>query len=306
MMRSGSDTIRGWFVRAGTLLAWQLALLAVVESAANAQGPPPSVLASPAPAAKEAPAGPPLEGPAVDDTPLLLERLPPDLEWYHGHYWMPPDIWSGSFEIGINGSEGNAQSFSMRVGGNVKRKTDSNQFEAKFTHAKTSSNGIDTQNNALFFARDEILFGESPWSLFGQTNLEYDEFKAFDLRLVANGGVGYQFLKSDITKLKGRFGAGTSREFGGPDNAWNPEGVFGLEYERKLTERQKLSAIVEYYPVWDNFEDYRIVTNVAWEVLLDEASNLNLKIGVIDRYDNTPHGRLPNDVDYSLLLMWKL
>ena len=39
--------------------------------------------------------------------------------------------------------------------------------------------------------------------------------------------------------------------------------------------------------------------------MLDEDSNLNLKIGVIDRYDSTPNGRKPNDFDYSVLLLWK-
>ena len=38
----------------------------------------------------------------------------------------------------------------------------------------------------------------------------------------------------------------------------------------------------------------------------DEASNLHLKVLVIERYDSTPEGREPEDIDYSILLLWKL
>ena len=34
--------------------------------------------------------------------------------------------------------------------------------------------------------------------------------------------------------------------------------------------------------------------------------NLSFKLSVIDRYDSTPDGRKPNDLDYALLLLWKL
>jgi hypothetical protein len=33
---------------------------------------------------------------------------------------------------------------------------------------------------------------------------------------------------------------------------------------------------------------------------------LSLKTGVVDRYDSTPNGRLPNDITYFVTLMWKL
>ena len=35
-------------------------------------------------------------------------------------------------------------------------------------------------------------------------------------------------------------------------------------------------------------------------------TNLSLKVSAFDRYDSTPQGRRPNDLDYALLLLWKL
>jgi hypothetical protein len=237
---------------------------------------------------------------------LPIEPLPRPYTWYDSYYWMPPDLWSGSFELGVNGSEGNSQSFSMRVGGNLKQKTDWDQFEAKITHAKSQSNGLITQNNALANLKEEIFIFDTRWSVFSTTFIEYDEFKAFDLRLAINGGLGYQLVKMDRFKLKGRFGGGTSHEFGSPNDDWVPEALFGFDVELQISPRQKMTATSDYYPDWQDFTNYRLVTNLGWEWLLDEATNMSLKVLVIDRYDSTPEGKLPNDLDYSILLIWKL
>ena len=63
---------------------------------------------------------------------------------------------------------------------------------------------------------------------------------------------------------------------------------------------------VDYFPEWGNPDNFRVVSDLGWEVLLDEQHNLNLKLSVNDRYDSTPNGRQPNDVNYALLLLWKL
>ncbi len=117
--------------------------------------------------------------------------------------------------------------------------------------------------------------------------------------------MGYAFIKRDTRQLAGRFGSGASREFGGGDETWVPEAVFGTDYEHKLSKRQKLSANVDYFPAWEDFTDYRIVSKASWELSLDEETHLSLKIGMIDRYDSTPFGLDPNDVDYFVTLMWK-
>lgn len=299
----------------GSLLLAILALAALVAPTfARAQEASPSDQLANEPIGPLDLAPPPLGGPAPPkeepkeppEEVLPIERLPRPYDWYDTYYWMPPDIWSGSFELGINGSAGNAEAFSMRVGGNVKRKTDWDQFEWKITRAQTQSNGVTTQNNAIMNMKEEIFLQDSKWSVFGTTYLEYDEFKAFDLRLALNGGLGYQFLKLDSVKFKGRFGAGTSHEFGSAMREWVPEGLFGGDLEVQISARQKLTATSDYFPDWGNFTKYRLVTNVGWEWLLDEATNMHLKVLVIDRYDSTPQGRQPNDIDYSILLLWKI
>jgi putative salt-induced outer membrane protein YdiY len=219
--------------------------------------------------------------------------------------WISPTQWNGSFELGLNGTSGNAEALSVRSGAAVNRTTERHELKADMTYIKSTANGLESAHNAIFNGRDEWLLGESPYSLFWTTGLEYDEFRAFDLRLVLAAGIGYRVIDDGITKMGTRFGSGTSREFGGPDPSWVPEANFGLDYERKITEHQTFSTTMDYYPEWGNFEDYRLNTSVHWLVLLDEETNMSLKLSLLDRFDSTPNGRKPSDITYSALLLWK-
>lgn len=225
--------------------------------------------------------------------------------WYYPWTWFPRDGWSNSAELGINGSSGNGNAFSIQAGTRFKRKTDINMFDLRLTHNRTQSGGIEKQNNALLYADFERYFGDSRWSGFLKNGVEYDEFKAFDLRYNINAGLGYSFIKSEKMSLKGRFGSGTSREFGGPEDRWVPEALFGADYEHQLNKRNKWIAKIDYFPEWGDFTNYRIVSDVSWEMLWDEGGNLSLKIGAIDRYDSTPNGLQPNDLTYTMLLLYK-
>lgn len=228
-----------------------------------------------------------------------------ELVWFNPWTWIPKDGWSNSAELGLNGSAGNAESFSFQTGTRLKRKSDYTLFDLRLTHNRTTANGLETQNNALLYTDFERFLGKSPWSLFVKNGLEYDEFKAFDLRYFINSGIGYNIFKTDDVKLITRFGAGTSREFGGPDDRWVPEALFGFDYEHQITKRNKIIAKVDYFPEWTNFDNFRLVSDVSWEYLLDEDGNLSVKLGALDRYDSTPNGRKPNDLNYSALLLYK-
>ena len=219
--------------------------------------------------------------------------------------WFPRDGWSNSAELGINGSSGSANSFSFQAGTRFKRKTDINLFDLRLTHNRTQSGGVEKQNNALMYADFERYFGDSRWSGFLKNGIEYDDFKAFDVRYNINAGVGYSFVKSENLTFKGRFGSGTSREFGGPDDRWVPEALFGADYEHQLNKRNKWIAKIDYFPEWGDFTNYRVVSDVSWEMLWDEAGNLSFKVGAIDRYDSTPNGLAANDLTYSMLLLYK-
>ena len=238
--------------------------------------------------------------PQIEQQPLMQRSY-----WYWPSDYFTTGDWSKSAELGINGTDGNSESMSLVAGLKLKRKTDTDVNDLRLTGQKTSTNGEETQNNTLLYYDYEHFLGTSPWSLFVKSGLEYDEFKAFDLRLFVNSGLAYKFIRTKDLTTGVRFGVGTSREFGGPEDRWIPELLFGFDHEHQVNSRNKVSFKADYYPEWSDFENYRVVLDASWEYLLDSTGNLNVKLSAIDRYDSTPNGAKPNDINYALLLMYK-
>jgi len=217
--------------------------------------------------------------------------------------WFRP--WRGSVELGLDGTSGNSETLNLRLGVDAKRKTEQHVLTLDLDYHKNTNQSQETANRLFFDGRYERLFPESPWSCFVQETTTYDEFQPWNVRVSATTGVGYELLKSEMATLMGRFGGGFSREIGGADARYVPELNFGLDWERELSKRQRVKASVEYYPDVTAFGDFRVVSKIDWEVLLDEEMNLSLKLSAADRYKRPNPGGQLNDVDYSVVLLWK-
>ena len=293
------------------LLACAACLIATI-TAAQAQDAGPAVLPPPnwdgpqlLPSADaSALDGEPLQPGAMDDAIAATITLTP--LWYEPAYWLGTHPWDMGVELGINGSDGNNNVFSMRAGGHVKRVTPRWKLDSSLLYNKNNSNGVETQNNGKQDLRVDRILAESPWTLFVLENLIYDEFQSWDTQLSLNSGVGYQLFKTPTLDLLSRVGAGATREFGGVENDWQPTALFGLDYNHQITKMQKLTGKVDYYPEWEDFRQYRVVSDVGWQVDLDRPRNVSLKFSLIDRYDSTPDGAVPNSLDYAVLMIWKL
>lgn len=246
-------------------------------------------------------------GNPVVEAPPLQEQT---VHWYE-YPWRWIRGWKNHAEFGIDGSNGNAETLAIQAGLEMKRKTDAYtlaidiDYRLANTRNRTTNLREVTEDSGRFNLDYDRLLGDTPWSGFGKFGLEFDEFKAFDLRVNLNGGVGYHWIRNDLTTVVTRFGAGASREFGAPVDEWTPEGVFGFEAEHQLNDFNKLKAKIDYFPAWEDFDDFRLVTDLGWEILLNESENLSLKLALTDRYDSTPQGAKPNDVYYSLLFLVK-
>ena len=240
-------------------------------------------------------------------TPKAIESPPLEEEvdrWYnYPRRWMRG--WNSHAEFGLDGSNGNADTLALQTGLELKRKSKGSTFGIDVDYRQASSRNVTVEDNGRFNLDYDYLFAKSRWSGFAKYGMEWDKFKAFDLRLNLNGGIGYFWIRDHTTTLVTRFGAGASQERGAPIDDWIAEAVFGLEAERQLTSRQKIKGKVDYFPAWEDFEDYRLVTDLSWEILLDGSDNLSLKLAATDRYDSSPQGARPNDLYYSLLLLYK-
>lgn len=216
----------------------------------------------------------------------------------------PFRLWSASFEFGLNASAGNNEVLDLRAAAHVRRETQRVRFTGDLNY-KTVSRKRKTITDRLFAeARNEWLLQDSPWSLYLHGTAEYDLSRKFGLRLNTDTGVSYQFYKTDISSLLGRFGGGVSVELRSKQKNPAPEAVFGADYERKITKRQRLAGSVDYFPQWDDFRKYRLNMRASWQINIDEEGALSVKLSLVDRYDSTPQGIFPNDIDYAATLLW--
>ncbi|WP_233903467.1 DUF481 domain-containing protein [Stieleria maiorica] len=267
--------------------------------AVNTNRPAPESVPAPAPST---PIGQAIaSGEAVEPAPLAEETE----AWYQVPWRWVTRGWKNHAELGLDGSSGNSRTLALQTGLEMKRKTDRYTLGIDFDYRKATNRGVTTEDNGRLNLDYDRLFEDSRWSAFGKFGAEWDQFKAFDSRLNLNSGLGYHFVRTDDALLATKFGAGASKEIGAPDDSWKPEAVFGAEAEYQLNRYNKMKAKVDYFPAWEDFSDYRLVSDVAWEILLDDTDNLSLKLALTDRYDSTPQGAKPNDVYYSLLLLVK-
>ncbi|MFW5692775.1 MAG: DUF481 domain-containing protein, partial [Thermoguttaceae bacterium] len=281
--------------------------------------PPPGVLRLPPVGAPEGDRGPALEPasapdpdpPADDEAPTEPnDAVPADAPPQYVPVFLFPayqeiTAWSGSFELGLDGTTGNSETFNFRFGFDTTHQWDIHQLDVELDYLRKTTGRIETANRALLDWRYERLFRDTRWTWFVHGTFEYDEFEAWDCRVTADTGLGYQLISTDSTKLVSRTGGGFARTVGLPDDRWTPELVMGLDFEHKVGKRHRLKAKVDYIPDVTDFAGYRVNSQGSWEMLIDEAMNLSLKLSVRSRYDSTPRPAKPHDLDYSAVVMWR-
>jgi putative salt-induced outer membrane protein YdiY len=223
---------------------------------------------------------------------------PPDPDsWFKG--------WTGSVELGLNGSEGNTETLSFL--GRIQGLRDVSDYSTSFdlSYFTKRDDGELTEDRFDSMLRNDWKINDSPWRFWAQARFQYDGFKEWDSRLSLFAGPGYVFVDDGETFLMGRAGLGATKEFGGERNEWQPEGLLGVDFSRQLTERQKINATVEYIPSLQHIQRYRLRGKADWELLVDPEISMSLKVGVEDEYNSDPPGDdKRNDFRYYVLLVW--
>lgn len=222
----------------------------------------------------------------------------------------PPRIWTGGLEFGLNGSQGDLDVVNLKFGGFADRKTDRNVFHTDLLYTLNTSNQVVSQNQALWYTRDEVLFKDSPWSLFGSLQIEYDRLRPYDLRVGLYAGVSYAWVDNGTTLFKTRAGAGAQREMstrrGGPADRWVPEAVMGFDFNHKFSDRQSFISSVDVYPSLNDINQYRVRARAAYEILINPEYGMALRLGVQERYDSKPGpGGQSNSLNYFATLVVK-
>ncbi|GJQ29917.1 MAG: hypothetical protein HBSAPP03_18010 [Phycisphaerae bacterium] len=218
------------------------------------------------------------------------------LPWWKG--------WRGAVDVGLNGSSGNSDALSGRVGVTGTRATARHETAATATLSHASASGAEAVTRAAFSLRNDWKAGESRWGFFALGRAEYDDAQDWTWRVSGFLGPSYRLVTTARTSMKARLGLGGSHEFGGARERTKPEGLLGMDASHALNERAKVFAIVEVIPNLTDVPHWRLEARAGYEVLLDPARRMNLKVGVADRYTSDPGQADRNDLEYFVTVGW--
>jgi len=215
--------------------------------------------------------------------------------------------WEFAIDAGVNGASGNTDDFNARLRFGSTLTSERNEFDAYALYLYSEENDVETKNRAELSARNDFLFKDSPWRLFIRGLVEFDEQRAYDVRISGNAGVAYEFVDTERLTWIGRLGVGASQEFGSENDDITPELFIGTDVRYQVDDRQTLRASAEYFPSLENFtDDYRVRALAAYELQLDQKGNLFLQAGVENRYDNVVEGDVENnDFEYFVTLSYR-
>ncbi|MEM7782676.1 MAG: DUF481 domain-containing protein [Planctomycetota bacterium] len=212
--------------------------------------------------------------------------------------------WTGSFAAGLNGKSGNSNNVDINMTLKLDRDTDFAKTAILASYFYGSNDVVTTTDRFFGQLRRDRKLQNPKLSWFNQVQLEADRFKNYDYRIALHTGLGYEVYKNETGFLNLRSGLGASSEVGGVNEEWIPELQFGADWEKQMTDALKLFANVDFYPSWEDFADYRLVSNTGLEYVLDAERNINFRMFALNRYDSTPPvGNRRNDIDYGMSIV---
>ncbi len=234
-----------------------------------------------------------LQGPELEPEPYWFEKL--------------IEGWQGEVRLGTDFYSGTSERTRFRGGFNINKKYDGHKTALRTDYSFAKTDGGETENRLVNGLIQDWGTGQTKFSgVFFRATGELDRFRAYDYRLNLSSGGRYQIVKDENTDALFRLGLSATREFHGPRDEWVPEGAFFLSLSHKISDKQKLSANVDYFPEVEQPERYRINARATWDYKIDEESGLSLRIGAENRYDKSQANRQDrNDLDLRAELVWQ-
>ena len=77
-----------------------------------------------------------------------------------------------SLELGLNGSDGNTETFNIVTGFDVSRTLPGSKLEMYFDYDRQTVDQVNTENRLYYDIRQEWFFGKSPWGAFLHASVE--------------------------------------------------------------------------------------------------------------------------------------
>lgn len=194
--------------------------------------------------------------------------------------------WDSHVNVTFNGASGNTEESSLRIGGRSRRRTPSTRLRLDSAYyLSTSESKIDNNKFTLGIVHHWLL-PESRWFFFADGRFDYDQFESWRQRLAAHVGPGYDVIDKEGLNLHAQVGAGPRKEWGSEDDDWEPEGLFGLNFDWNITRRQTFDASAAILPILGDFGNYRTRSSANWAVKIFNDLDLSMTAGVTHEYQS--------------------
>jgi Protein of unknown function, DUF481 len=214
--------------------------------------------------------------------------------------------WAFEAAAGISGRTGVAERFSSVIG--FKATLESSQDKLLFVAnaERARDNGVETANRQ-FGSADYSSFFSSKDVWYTRTSLEHDAIKELDLRSMTAAGLGHKLIKRDNQDLEARLGVNYIYEAYANGTTFDSPGLDVALIHSVTFKTSKLSSMVGYTPAFNDFANYRVHFESAYELPIT-AALWKLKLGVNADYTSKPQPGIEKfDLLYftSLILNWK-
>ena len=207
--------------------------------------------------------------------------------------------WERRFELGFSGSDGNSKSTNVRAG--VLLGFEDARRRSKFSvdYFFDRSDGETEDHNARARYERDWLRPGSKLFYFANAQYDWDDFEAWEHRVSAFSGLGYDLMKRENNDLRARLGLGVTKEFGDEEDDWMAEVLLGLENEWRISKLQTMLVSSVFYPDLLDFGEYRNVSKAEWISKLGSDSKLSVKLGIENEYESdAPKDSEQNDFQY--------
>jgi hypothetical protein len=205
--------------------------------------------------------------------------------------WSLSAVFGGTL---TNNDDGQKLVYNFRLG--ASRATRRAETEFDLTYLFEWKNEALSENNLTARLGHTIFSQKTPWTYFGRTRYDYDDFRSWTQRVLGHLGVGYRVADDAKIRFTLQGGVGGRQDFGSDDEATRVEGLLGFDLVWKPDARQALQLNATYYPSL-NEDDYRVVVVLDWKLLISRVAGLSFNTHLDYEYATDPDlGFPPNNI----------
>jgi len=223
---------------------------------------------------------------------------------------VKPAKWKGSISAGLSSSHGNTRTEDRNLSVDLSKRRQDDRITFKADYARGEQEDPDTgkdnvtENWWRAKAKYDYFLTKKGY-VYGQGRYGKDSIAELDRRVIIGGGVGYQWVESDVMNFSTEVGLSSLYEKFDDQTESNSEvsAELGYHFDRKFWKEYKFINDLSYYPSTENPSDY-LLSSTA-EIRASITENMFSNFRVIFDYDSNPaEDSDKTDVKYIFGVGW--